>query len=49
MTVKKRLPICLRCEFGYPIELIPDYISQEYVCPCCGHRILFKDWILGDE
>ena len=44
MSRKDRKPICINCEFGYPIELIPDMKELEYRCPLCGYAISFKDW-----
>ena len=48
LTKRNRRPICLRCEFGYPVELIPDMINLKYICPVCGYSISFKDWMFGE-
>ena len=48
MTQRTRKPVCIRCEFGYPVELIPDMKNKKYVCPLCGYTISFKDWMFGE-
>lgn len=48
MSKKDRKPICLHCEFGYPIELVADMKELEYRCPLCGYTISFKDWMFGE-
>jgi DNA-directed RNA polymerase subunit RPC12/RpoP len=48
VTKRNRRPICIRCEFGYPIELDIDMANQKYVCPLCGYTISFKDWMFGE-
>jgi predicted RNA-binding Zn-ribbon protein involved in translation (DUF1610 family) len=48
MSKRNRVPFCMRCEFGYPIELIPDMVELKYYCPNCGYSISFSDWMFGE-
>lgn len=48
VTQRIRKPICLFCEFGYPIELDADMKNKKYVCPLCGYTISFAKWMFGE-
>lgn len=48
VTKRIRKPVCLRCEFGYPVELVPDMKNKKYVCPLCGYTITFANWMFGE-
>jgi DNA-directed RNA polymerase subunit RPC12/RpoP len=48
MTKRNRVPICIRCQWGYPTFMRPDYTKEIFVCPGCGYKISFKDWIVGE-
>ena len=49
MSNKDRIPVCMWCQWGYPIFMRPDFTKRIFKCPGCGHEISFEKWIIGDD